>query len=120
MTHTKKKIRKRNVSESPPPPPPPPPGAERLFQAWRAARHRGIWNPGPPFSQILDPPLYIIVILAMERRCCCRALSHFRSYNIAVTLLSLEKSFGVVLNITCSTTFGYRLHFFFFQFENDP
>ena len=23
------------------------------------ARHRGIWIPGPPFSQILDPPLHI-------------------------------------------------------------
>ena len=35
--------------------PPPPP--QRLFQAWR-----GIWIPGPPFSQILDPPLLMVLI----------------------------------------------------------
>ena len=38
--------------------PPPPPPAERLFQAWRS-----IWIPGPPFSQILDPPLLILQYL---------------------------------------------------------
>ena len=56
LSDAKKKFwKKKNVSESPPPPPPPP--AERLFQAWR-----GIWIPGPPFSQILDPPLYMYTL----------------------------------------------------------
>ena len=44
-------------------PPPPPPPAERLSSG--LAQHRGIWIPGPPFSQILDPLLLHVRKIAL-------------------------------------------------------
>ena len=48
--------------------PPPPPFFWPIFVfladfffSFRA-RHRGIWIPGPPFSQILDPPLVTVLL----------------------------------------------------------
>ena len=43
-----KKISEKKCVGVPPPP---------LSDFSGLARHRGIWIPGPPFSQILDPPL---------------------------------------------------------------
>ena len=42
-----------NMSDSPPPPPPP---------LNDLAQHRGICIPGPPFSQILHPPLFYAIL----------------------------------------------------------
>ena len=49
------------------PPPPNPPFFRPIFVfladfCYFRARHRGIWIPGPSFSQILDPPLRTCIL----------------------------------------------------------
>ena len=99
-----KKISEKDVSESPPPPPP----------QWATfsglARHRGIWIPGPPFSQILDPPLINAYLrakfLAPHTHVFMVSVSATGFFPVVRLVNSLPKYF---LNFSCDIEFKFTL-----------